>query len=214
MQAHNNEKENLVLTQLPTIQRAYIQSTSDFHQNFYISPPPKQISLLGTSSNYIVKVIKLLHDVPKASINRFIVYHLHYKEKPGMIESTYDLFLFRPPPKLLSLFDASSDYIIKFATYHPHYKEKIISNPTRTFVCAANCLYFSYGWSNFFKCGWNNLSMAFFLAQNNGLYTAKLGLVTKKGELPITFIYFSNHLQPPSLLLSLMLSKMRLAMFK
>ena len=153
MQAYNNEKENLVLTQLPTIQWAYIQSTSDFNWDFYICPPPKQISQLGTSSDYIVKVIKLLHDMPEASIKRFAAYYPYNKKKPGMTESAYDPFLFRPPPKLLSLFDASSNCIVKFAIYHPKYKEKIVSNPNWTFVCATNCLYFPYSWSNFFSYG-------------------------------------------------------------
>lgn len=56
--------------------------------------------------------------------------------------------------------------------------------------------------------------MAFFLAHNNNLYAAKPGLVTKKGKLPRTFIYFSNFLQSLFLLLSSMVSKMRLAIFK
>ena len=131
-----------------------------------------------------------------------------------MTESVYDPFFFRPPPKLLSLPNASSDCVVKFATYHLHFKEKIVSNPTQTFICAANCLYFSYGWSNLFLCGWNNLSTAFFLAHNDGFCTAEPGLVTKKGEPPRIFIYLSNPFQSLSLLLSSMFSKMCLAMFE
>lgn len=41
----------------------------------------KMILLPGDLSNYVVK---------------FATYHLHYKEKFGIIESTYNLFLFRP----------------------------------------------------------------------------------------------------------------------
>lgn len=68
--------------QLPTMQRqAYIQSTLDFNRNFYIWSLRKPISLLGGSSDSIVKVIKLLHNVPKANTNRFAIYHLHYKDK-------------------------------------------------------------------------------------------------------------------------------------
>ena len=94
---------------------------------------------------------------------------------------------------------------LSFATYHPHYKEKIVSNPTRTFICAADCLYL-YGLSN--------LSAASFLAHDGGACTAEPSLVTKKREPPRTLIYFSNPLKPPSLLFSLTLLKMRPAMFK
>ena len=210
VQAYNDIKnKNLVLIQLLTILLKY-----DVNWDFYIRPPPKQISLLDTSLDYIVKVIKLLHDVPESSINRFAAYYPHYKEKPGMTESTYDPFFFWPLPKLLSLPNISSDCVVKFATYYLHYKKKIVSNPTWTFVCAANYLYFSYDWSNLFLYGWNNLSIAFFFAHNNNFCAAKPGLVTKKGKPPRTFLYFSNFLQPPSLLLNSMLLKIHLVMFK
>ena len=212
MQAHNNKKENLVLTKLPTIKRACIQSTLDFNWDFYICLPFKQILLLGILLDYIVKVIKLLYDVPEVSVNCFAAYHLYYKK--NIIDSAYDPFLFRLLPKLLLLPDVLSDYAVKFATYHPHYKETIVSNSTWTFVCTTDCLYFSYDWSNFFSYGWNNLSTAFYLAHIDGFCTAEPGLVTKKGELPRTFIYLSNPLQSLSLLLISMISKMRPAIFE
>ena len=76
MQAHNNEKKNLVLTQLPTIQRAYIQSTSDFNQDFYIRSSSEQISLpvLGVSLDCSFEIIKPLHDMPKISNFLFTTY--------------------------------------------------------------------------------------------------------------------------------------------
>ena len=143
----------------------------------------------------------------KASINHFAAYHSHYKEKPEMTESTYNSFLFQPLPTLLSLSDNSFYWIIRFATYHLHYKEKIVSNLTWTFICTTACLYFSYGWSNLFLYDWNNLSSVFFFAHNDNSYTSGPGLVTKKGELPKTFIYFSALLQCLSLKLSLIFSK-------
>ena len=73
-----------------------------------------------------------------------------------------------------------------FATYHPHYKEKIVSNPTRTFVCAANCLYLY---------SLNNLLAAFFLTYDGGACTAELDLVTKKGESPKTSLHCDNTLE-------------------
>ena len=152
--------------------------------------------------------------MPEASINCFSAYHPYYKKKLRMTEFVYNPFFFRLLPKLLSLPDASFNCVVKFATYHLHYKDTIISNLTWTFVCAIDCFYFLYGWSNLFLCDWNNLSMACFFSYNNGSCTVEPGLVTKKEEPPRIFIYFSNLLQLSSLLLSLILLKMRSAMFE
>ena len=192
-----------MLTQLPTVQRrAYIQSTLDFNRDFYIRLPPEQISRLSILSDCIVKVIKPLHNVPEANINHAAAYHPHYKEKSKISEFTYNLFLLRPPPKLVSLPNVSSKCVVKFVTCHPHYKDKFVGNSTRTFVCAANCLYF--------LCGWSNLSAAFFLAHDGGACTTEPGLVIEKGEPLRTFLHLlSRLLLLPSLLFSLTLSKMR-----
>lgn len=125
-QAENEKDKKSVLTQLPTIQRwAYIQSTSYFNQDFYIRPSPEKILLLDNSSDCIVKVIKLLRDVPEACTNRFAAYHPHYKEKLEitLTEFAHNLFLFQLSLKPLSLTVISSNSIVKFTTYHPHYKE-------------------------------------------------------------------------------------------
>ncbi len=154
VQARNDNK-NLALTQSPKLQWAYIQSNSDFYRNFYIRPAPKQILLLGTPSDGIVKVIKPLHDVPETSANCFAIYHLHYKDEQ-------------------------------------------VSNPIRTSVCAANCLYFGYNL--------DNLSMASPFTRDGRACTTEPGLVTKKGEPPRTALDLSN-LQSLSLLFSLMIFK-------
>lgn len=52
-----------------------------------------------------------------------------------------------------------------FAIYHPHYNNKQVNNSNRTFVCAANCLYFRYNL--------NNLSMAFLFTHDGKAYTTK-----------------------------------------
>ena len=43
-----------------------------------------------------------LYGEPEVDNHRFAIYHLHYKEKPGMTESVHDSFLLQPSPKLLS----------------------------------------------------------------------------------------------------------------
>ena len=148
VQAHNDDKI-LVLIQSLKIQRAY-----NINRDFYIRSPRKPISLLGDSSDSIVKVIIPLHDVSEASTNQFAIYHLHYNEKLGMTESAYD-------PCLL-------------------YSNELVDNQTWTFSC-----------------------------------NTKPGVVTKKGEPPRIFLHFhSDALQLLSFMLSLMLSKMRPAMFE
>ena len=59
-----------------------------------------------------------------------------------------------------------------------HHFGPLVSNPTRTFVCAANCLYF--------LCSLGNLSAASLLARDGGACAARPGLVAEKGEPPRT----------------------------
>ena len=95
------------------------------HKPFLVRPPLKLLSLLGTTSDCVVK---------------FATYYPHYKKKFWIIKSTFNSFLFRLPPKLISPFRASSDYIVKImklsrcipkagkhlvAVHQPHYKEKL-----------------------------------------------------------------------------------------
>ena len=85
--------------------------------------------------------------------------------------------------------------VVKFAAHHPYYKDKLVGNPTRSFVCAANSLYF--------LCNLGNLSVAFLLTCNGGACVVEPGLVTKKGEPPRTSLYLIFcPFQPPSLLSS------------
>lgn len=121
VQAYNDKEKDLVLTQSPTIQRvsqrliiclaaifqdndniklylrdvtqAYVQSTSNLNREFYIRPSPELISLLGVSSDCVIKVMKPLYGVPEAGNHWFPTYHIHHKDKLGMKESTYDLCL-------------------------------------------------------------------------------------------------------------------------
>lgn len=58
--------------------------------------------------------------MPKASINCFATYHLHYKKKLEITKSAYNLCLFWPLSKWLVFFGISFDYIYMSVTYHPH----------------------------------------------------------------------------------------------
>ena len=70
--------------------QAYVQSTSELNQDFYIQSLLEFISLLDAKSDYIVKVIKPLYNVPEAENHWFATYHTHHKKKLGMTKSTYD----------------------------------------------------------------------------------------------------------------------------
>lgn len=106
--------------------QAYIQSILDFNVHFYIYLSFKQITLLSTLLDYIVKVIKLLYNMPKASINYFTTYYLYYKKKSKISEFIYKLFFCWLPFKLLTLLDVSSNFIIKvIAIYHLYYKKNL-----------------------------------------------------------------------------------------
>lgn len=76
-QADNEKDKKLVLTELPIMQRTYIESTSDLNWDTYIWPSLEQISLLGTSSDYIVKVMKPMYDVPEVNTTSYVTYHPH-----------------------------------------------------------------------------------------------------------------------------------------
>lgn len=194
--------------QLSTIYcRAYIQSNSYFNPDFYICPSYEQISLLSTSLDCIVKIIKPLHDMPKAKfaynlffsrlslkqlsetiissdcVSKFAIYYPNYKKIPKITEYVYNFFLFRPPPQLSLSPDKLPDYIGRLAIYHSHYKDKFVDNPTQALVCAANYLCFL---SKF-----NNVSAALLFACNGR--AAQPALVVKKKKLPKSFIYFFSH---------------------
>ena len=106
-----------------------------------------------------------------------------------MIKAAYKSSLFWPSPQLLSLPITSSNYIVKiiqslydmqkvniiwFVIYHLHYKDKL-SNPTWSFIFAANNLHSIYSLDNF--------SMI-------AICIIKSGLVIKKRELLKTLLIF------------------------
>ena len=74
--------------------QAYVQSTSNPNQEFYIRPMPELILLLGDSSDCIVKVMKPLYDVLEVGNHWFATYHIYHKDRLRMKESTYDPCLF------------------------------------------------------------------------------------------------------------------------
>lgn len=148
------------------------------------------------------------------STTSYTTYQPYYKEKSEMTEFAYKLSLFRPPSLLLSPLAISFNYIVKvmkplhnmqeacitqFAIYYLYYKDKL-RNLTWGFVFAVD---------NFHSlCSLSNLSTA-------SICTTKPGLVIKKTESPKTSIYiFFKALQLPPLILSSMLTKIHLVIFK
>lgn len=171
--------------------------------NFHIRPPRKALSLTGISSDSVAKLT---------------LYHPHYKEISGIRKC--DPFL-RPLSQLSLLPFDLPDYIGKFAFYHPHYKEKPgmtkshdpfilrpspkLSSPGTFSDCVGKFSIYHLHYKE--KLDISNLT-------RNFACNAELGLVTKKGELPKTFLYLLlGAFQLPSLIISLTLSKMRPPIF-
>ena len=108
------------------------------------------------------------------------------------IQSTSSInqeFCIWPSSEQISLLGSSFDMpeasITWFATYHLHYKNKYVGNPSRTFVCVANCLYF--------LCDWRNLSAAFLLGYAGLLNQKSLSKKENRQELLYIFsLTFSN----------------------
>lgn len=99
IQAYNDNDNIKVYLQNNT--QVYIQIALDINQNFYIQLPFKQILLLGS-----------LSDMPKVSTTWFATYYLYYKEKSGITESAYNLFLLQLSCKRISLFSTLFNYIV------------------------------------------------------------------------------------------------------
>ena len=75
------------------ITQTYVEIASDLNPDFYIRPLSELILLLSDSFDSIVKVMRLLYNKREADNHRFAIYHPHYKEKPGMIESAHNYYL-------------------------------------------------------------------------------------------------------------------------
>lgn len=75
-----NDNDNIKFY-LWNILQVCVEIAPEINQDFYIWPLCKLILLLGNSFVSIVKTIKPLHNVPKESINWFVIYYLHYKNK-------------------------------------------------------------------------------------------------------------------------------------
>jgi hypothetical protein len=119
VQAYNDDKKKLVLTQSPTIQRisqriilciaaigtatkqptdlylrdisqAYVQSTTSLNRDFFIKPPRELAAYLNLQDGAVLKVVKPLYGVPKAGNHWFKTYHSHHINEMSIEQSTYD----------------------------------------------------------------------------------------------------------------------------
>ena len=63
---------------LCNVSQAYVQSTLDLNQDFFIRPFPELITMIGASPECILKVVKPLHVVPEAENHWFATYHNYH----------------------------------------------------------------------------------------------------------------------------------------
>ena len=78
---------------LRNVTQAYVQSTLDLNQDFFICPLSELITMMEASPECILKVVKFLYSVPKAGNHWFAMYHNYHINTLAMSESTYDLYL-------------------------------------------------------------------------------------------------------------------------
>ncbi len=92
-------QNNTTKLYLRDVTQAYVQSTSDLNRDFFIRPPPELITMMGASSDCILKVVKPLYGVPEAGNHWFATYHNYHINDLSMTESTYDpCLLYRCEP--------------------------------------------------------------------------------------------------------------------
>ena len=75
---------------LRDISQAYIQSTTNLNQEFYIHPLHKLSKELGIDKDSVLKVVKLLYRVPEAGNHWFKTYYSYYIEQLYISQSTYN----------------------------------------------------------------------------------------------------------------------------
>lgn len=117
---YNNFNKNLVLTQLLTIQQvsqylivcfviilqdniiklylcdvtqAYIQLTLNLNRDFFICPLLKLITIIEAPSKYILKLVKLLYNVPEFANHWFATYLNYLISSLTMSKSSYNFCL-------------------------------------------------------------------------------------------------------------------------
>jgi hypothetical protein len=91
---------------LYNISQVYIQSTTLLNRDFYICLPLELLDILQLSNNTIIKVIKPLYSIPKASNYWFLIYYLYHTEKLKMKEFIYNpclLYTYKAKVGIISL---------------------------------------------------------------------------------------------------------------
>ena len=68
----------------------YVQSKSNLNRDFYIKSSQKFIALLKINFDCILKIIKLLYEIPETNNHWFATYHNHHISKLNMMQSIYD----------------------------------------------------------------------------------------------------------------------------
>lgn len=74
--------------------QAYIKLTSNLSRDFFICPFSKLITMIEVSSNYILKVLKPLYSISKASNHWFVIYYNNHINDFFMTELNYNFYLF------------------------------------------------------------------------------------------------------------------------
>ncbi|KAM4058411.1 cwf18 domain containing protein [Hirsutella rhossiliensis] len=109
IQGHNDFEKTTLLTQSPTIQRAYPQSQTKLSRTILTYLPTE---LQGKYPNgTIIRVIKPLYGIAEAGVHWFRTYQQHHLEKLDMSTSTYDscLLISNTGPDTLGIVGMQTD---------------------------------------------------------------------------------------------------------
>lgn len=83
-------QDNTTKLYLYNIIQTYIQSTLDFNQDIFIYLSLELITIIRTSSDYILKIVKSLYSVPEAGNHWFATYQPYHINNLVMLKLPYD----------------------------------------------------------------------------------------------------------------------------
>ena len=94
LEVNSNDSNNSTKLFFRNVIQTYVQSIFNLNREFYVKSFHEFVSIMKTSYDCILKIMKSLYEVFETNNHWFFIYHKHYIEKLVMIELTYDLYLF------------------------------------------------------------------------------------------------------------------------
>ena len=113
LEINSNDSNNSMKFFFRNVIQTYVQSIFNLNWKFYVKSFHEFVSIIKTSYDCILKIMKSLYKMFKTSNYWFFIYHKHYIKKFVMIKSTYDSCLFHSIESF-DLIDFQTDDILIF----------------------------------------------------------------------------------------------------